>query len=386
MKKKHLHYSKRQRVEEPLENVEFVVHKFNNRPKPDKNKTLIVCCFSEFGCETISCLYCLPKILQKTAGFYTIAVGWYGRAYLYKHLVDEFWELKEDYQHLRDNTFAFKYVGKNLAKIENQMSNHGKVIPTGYMGNLLVGNYCGNPECRDVRQGWESIEKCPKCGEVEKYYRSIFGDHQHNKKFAVRLPHPSKEKLDWARKLVGEKAVAIFARGRKTYGRNLPSSFYVDLIKLLEDKGYSPVWLGEKQSTQPCPVDHILDFSRNPESRDLESTLAIVCNCEFTVQFWTASTRLAGMMGIPWLLFETPDQIYAKQEGIRQEMSTFGEKKLCLCDFNNVYNNPKEAIDLTKRCIEEMQIGNFDDVVGLIDNKEALANLIEGDFYNLRRK
>jgi hypothetical protein len=39
-------------------------------------------------------------------------------------------------------------------------------------------------------------------------------------------------------------------------------------------------------------------------------------NLQFTIQFWTASTRLASMMGVPWILFESPDQIAGNgQEG-----------------------------------------------------------------------
>jgi hypothetical protein len=43
-----------------------------------------------------------------------------------------------------------------------------------------------------------------------------------------------------------------------------------------------------------------MDFSRLPEARDLELTLAIISQLQFTVQFWTASTRLAAMVGTPF--------------------------------------------------------------------------------------
>lgn len=378
-------YSKREKSdEEKIPEANFVVHKFNNRPRPEKDKMLIICCFSEFGCETIGSMYCIPRILQSLPGYYSVVVGWHGREYLYKHLVDEFWELGEEHQHLRDYVYAFGYTSKNLFRIEQEMKGYGKVVPTSYMGNILVGNFCKNPECRYVLQSWAWVEKCPKCGNTDNFTHSMLSDHQFNKKFAVKPPHPSKEKLDWAREKVGNKAVAVFARGRKTYGRNLPSEFYVDLLKSLESKGYTPIWLGEKQSIQKCPLDHIYDFSSDERSRDLETTLAIICNCEFTVQFWTASTRLAGMVGTPWLLFETPDQIYAKQEGVRQAISTFGKKKLCLSDFKKVYDNPKEALALFEKCVKEMEEENYEDVIGMVENEEALIGLINNDFYNLR--
>src|SRR3972149_10947044 len=382
---KPIKYSKQQQQpEESIGSVGLIVHKFNNRPKPDKDKVLIICCFSEFGCEVIGSMYCIPRILQSLPGYYTIVVGWYGREYLYKYLVDEYWELKEEYQHLRDSVHAFGSSSKNLLKIEKEMSNYGKVIHTSYMGNMLVGNYCKNPKCRYILQGGAWVEKCPKCGEEENFTHSMLSDHQSNKKFAVKPPYPSKEKLDWAREKMGKRAVGVFARGRKTYGRNLQPDFYVKLIEILEKRGYTPVWLGEKQSIQPCPVDHIYDFSAEEKARDLETTLAVICNCEFTVQFWTASTRLAGIVGVPWLLFETPDQIFAKQEGVRQAITTFGEKKLCLCDFKKVYDHNKTALELFERCIKEMEEKNYNDVIGLVENEESLAGLMNNDFYNLR--
>ena len=65
-----------------------------------------------------------------------------------------------------------------------------------------------------------------------------------------------------------------------------------------------------------------------PNARDLEQTLAIVCGCEFPVQFWTASTRLAGVMGVPYLLFESPDQIWGQgQEGYRRNLCDLWAKQ-----------------------------------------------------------
>ena len=65
---------------------------------------------------------------------------------------------------------------------------------------------------------------------------------------------------------------------------------------------YNPIWLGEKQSTLACPVSDVVDMTRKPEARDLELTLAIVSQLEFTIQFWTASTRLSALVGTPYLV------------------------------------------------------------------------------------
>jgi alkanesulfonate monooxygenase SsuD/methylene tetrahydromethanopterin reductase-like flavin-dependent oxidoreductase (luciferase family) len=50
-----------------------------------------------------------------------------------------------------------------------------------------------------------------------------------------------------AKQYLKPNSVGIFARGRAMYGRNLSPEFYVNLIKMLEDLGYNPIWLGEKQ-------------------------------------------------------------------------------------------------------------------------------------------
>ena len=152
----------------------------------------------------------------------------------------------------------------------------------------------------------------------------------------------------------------------------------------MESRGYSVVWLGEKQSTLPCPVDHVVDFSRMPESRDLEKTLAIVCNLEFTIQFWTASTRLAGIMGVPFLLFESPEQICVSysgimgaQEGKRLELTSFGDKKVVLAHYMSVLANQDKALGLVDRAIDEMNEGNYEEILGMVEDQQFAAQLQE---------
>ena len=144
------------------------------------------------------------------------------------------------------------------------------------------------------------------------------------------------------------------------------------------------IWLGEKQSTLPCPVDHVMDFSRMPESRDLEKTLAIICNLEFTIQFWTASTRLAGLMGVPFLLFESPEQICVSlsglmgaQEGKRLELTSFGPKKVVLAHYTSVLQQQDEALKIVDRAISEMNEGNYDEMLGMVEDQQFAAQLQE---------
>lgn len=359
---------------EKLVNIEFNVFKFNDKPKPDKDKITIVSCLSEFGCETIGCLFCLPRIFKEIPGDYKIAVGWYGREYFYRHLVDEFWEIKEEFQWLRDYCKAFHNDSKNLAKLENALSAYGKTIKSHQLGQIAVGNRC--KKCGHLWGDTNYVKECPNC-KGDDIIRSLFGDVQYYKKQAVPIPKPSAEKMELADKYLKENPVAIFARGRTTYGRNLQPEFYVKLISLLESMGYNPVWLGEKQSTLACPVDHIVDFSRLPECRDLELTCAIVSKCKFTVQFWTASTRIAALMGTPHLMFESPMQIWGEgQEGFRLGLlKDMAPIKIVISHFLNTKEDHPGAIKIIERAIKEMEVGNYKDIIGLVDNRTYTESL-----------
>lgn len=357
---------------EELQDVKFNVHKFTNRPKPsDPRRVVIISCFAEFGCETIGVLYCIPRLLREHPGAYKIAMGWYGRSYFYRHLVDEFWEIKEEHQWLREYCRAFHHDSKNLKALEAGVTKFGTVFPTTHLGRYAIANRCnrcqahwGGAQTKDLH-----LKSCPKCGS-EDAYMSLFSDVKKAKHEAVRLPPPSREKLEEADALLGPNPVGVFARGRKCYGRNLQPEFYAELVYLLRNMGYSPIWLGEKVTTQPCPVSDVVDLSRSEKARDLELTMAIISRCRFTVQYWTASTRLAGMLGIPYLLFESPDQIWGNgQEGYRRNLADFGPSKLAVCHFRNVYEDNDRGIVVTKQCIQEMERGNYEDVFGMLDTR-----------------
>lgn len=376
------------RSEKALDAIEFTVHKFNNRPKPKKKDRIkVVSCFSEFGCEMLGCLYCIPRLLRRFPGQYIIAMGWHGREYLYRHLVDEFWEVKEEYMWLREHTRAFHHISSNLKALEEAVTTHGDVVPAAALGKYAVSNFCRT--CGKFWHEWrKQTPACPCCASTV-IVRSIFTDIAGNKPTARKIPRPSGPAMEWAKSMVGPKTVGIFARGRQCYGRNLQPEFYVKLVALLEGMGYSVIWLGEKQSTQPCPVPHVTDFSRMSESRDLEKTLAIVCNLEFTVQFWTASTRLAGAMGVPFLLFESPEQIYVSysgimgaQEGKRLELCSFGPKKVVLSHFKNVYEDHDTALGLVERAVGEMMVGDYKDILGQVQD-EAFSTTMQTEHYEL---
>src|SRR5687767_7044293 len=124
----------KKRSEERIMDVQFNIHKFTSRIRPGKDEVIIISCFSEFGCEVVGAMYCIPRVIRDNPGAYVIVMGWYGRSYLYKHLADEFWEIHEDCQNLRDHSLAFHHNSKNLKKIEKAVAEHGRVYPAEAMG------------------------------------------------------------------------------------------------------------------------------------------------------------------------------------------------------------------------------------------------------------
>jgi ADP-heptose:LPS heptosyltransferase len=281
---------------------------------------------------------------------------------------------------LRDHCYAFHHLSRNLKNIEQSISIHGSSVPSSMLGKYVIGCYCNT--CGKTWNEWrQAVTNCPSCTSTA-IINSIFADVDQYKNTAVKIPRPSKENLEWAKSFIKPNTVGIFARGRKTYGRNLPKEYYVQLIHKLQSQGYNIVWLGEKQSTQPCPVEGIFDFSRENESRDLEKTLAIICHLEFTIQFWTASSRLAALMGVPYILFESPDQIFTSgilpgQEGRRLELLTFGPKKIVLSDFLNVLDDFDGTLNLLDQAILELKNKNYDHLIGMVDYPDIVRKMAD---------
>lgn len=364
--------------EKILPSIGFNKFKFSNKQPPDdKSKILFITCFSEFGCESIALLYCIPKIIQKFSPSYVVCVGWHGRDYLYRHLVDEFWAVKEEHQWLREYSLAFKSTSKNISNLEASLENLGSLYKGEMMGQICLGN-----TCRSCNNFWgESSHDCvcPLC-KSSNIERGLLNDVKTHKKFAVNIPKPRQECLEQVKKsYLKPKSVGVFARNRVCYGRNLGSNFYIKLVNSLKDRGYNPIWLGERQSILPCPLEDITDFSSTKDSDNLELTLALISQLEFTVQFWTASTRLASMVNIPWILFESPDQIVGNgQEGIRIALtSDTDKKKIVLAQYKNVLEDQDTALKILFRSIDEMHSGNWSDVIGQVDNPDIISSMLE---------
>lgn len=369
-------FKKKQEKEELIEEIKFKVHKFNNRERPSNKSDIVVFpSFSEFGSEIISIIYCIPHLLTtRYLGKYSIAMGWYGRKYLYEHLVDEFWELDESHQPLREHCLAFHHNSKNLHMLEKRASETGHVVHVDEYAIVCLYqkiNSCivsiNEKVCNGEVEELPDSQKCRKCGTnypgVGVYYDIIKA-----KSKAKWLPAP---KIDFLPKLKPN-SVGICARNRKRYGRNLPIEFYEKLICLLEDMGYNPIWFGEEQSTYACPFSRIPDFRGE---KDLEKVLALMIQLQFTIQFWTASTRLAALSGIPFLLFESPGQIYDNgQEGIRLNICSRTPYKLVLSNFWNVFNDHTDGLRLVERAIREMEIGNYEEITGMVDSVKVVKH------------
>lgn len=380
--------AKRKSAEEKLSEIKFTVHKFTCRPKPKNNKDIVIFpVFSEFGSETLIPLYCIPKLMQRRyCGKYSIVMGWHGRAYLYKHLVDEFWELNEEYQYLREYCRAFHHDSKNLKELAEQAAETGQVVSIGEVGNLAVypalqecPALVNQLQCKGHILPGDQSQLCTKCG-VSFPAPGLFSDVKKYKQRVVWPPPPAQEKLSLAAGYLKPRSVGIVGRGRKCYGRNLDADFYRRLIGLLESLGYSPIWLGEKATTIPCPCPHVLDFSRTEESRDLELTLALVSQLSFTIQFWTASTRLAGLVGTPFLLFESPDQVWGQgQEGFRLNLCSRGPKKIVAAQFINVLEDQDTALEIVKQAVSEMEKDNYQTIIGQVENVDEIQKLISNN-------
>ena len=369
--------------EPTLSSISFYRHKFNKRT-PSKNNVVFISAFFEFGCESLMSLYILPALLEKYRGKYIVVLGWYGRDFIYKDFVDEYWELKEEYQFLREHCRAFYHQSTNLKKLEVKLSDFGTILHKNEYGNIVcfpVLDECNintSPYtlCKGRVMRYDTYQQCLKC-DYKYPKKGIYFDAVKAKKTA-RWPVISPDKIEIAKSIIPPNAVGITARGRKTYGRNLTEEHYIQLIEMLKAKGYNPVWTGEKVSIMPCPCSDILDLSQRDEYRDLEQVLAYTSLMQFTIQYWTASTRLAGLVGTPYVIFESPDQIWgAGQEGYRLYLSSKTDKiKLVISHFQMTLKD----IDGYKSCmletINEIENDDYSIKIGLVENQESIKQLI----------
>lgn len=356
------------------DNVKFKLHKFTKRLRPtDKRKIILITSFGEMGCETLIPLYCMPRLIKTNSNCYFIVLGFSGRDYLYKHLADEFWELDPSLSWLRTFSYAFVNLSKVYAKIVGKIKDYGNVVSGEILGHMVVGCTCRN--CGNYYGSQDQDTICPKCQSAN-VDKSIFSDVKNNRKKVVNIPKPREEYVSWAEKIVGNNAVGIFARKRKLYNRNLPIDFYKNLVTYLQERNFTVVWLGEKESTHECPENMgVVNFSDMPESYDLERTLAIITKCKFTIQYWTASTRLAGLVDTPFIIFESPGQILPCQAQEAHRIcltSNYDKRKVVLCSFDMALNDTETVFKHTKRAINNLLNKNYNIEISLVDHPRTI--------------
>ncbi len=360
--------------EESLEKIEFSIHTFRDS---DKSKTVFIFALVEFGCELFIPHYFIEDLKTKYADCKIVVIGWFGRAFLYENLADEFWEVKESYMWLRDYTKAFQHSSKNIKRLEDCLKVKGHVLPSSKLGNYVLENVC--LDCNG-KFGSDKSTACPTCYSMN-IKKSMFANlHDAKKRYKALSFYDAKIEA-WVNENMPNNMFGIFARSRKAYGRNLDAGFYQSLINHIKSLGYAPVWMGEKQSVLPCPDPSVVDFSSMPEASNLRYTLQVIAKCVCTFQCWTASTRLAQITNTPFVLVESVDQIYGKgQEGKRLFLFTqdFSKQKIILCNYHNVCENMSTFELICKKCIHDFLVGHDSDVVvGLVDYPEYVEAIQE---------
>jgi hypothetical protein len=188
----------------------FTIHKFTDRPRLDGEDRIIFSCFSEFGCEVLGVTYQIPRAISENQGKYFIAVGWRGRSFLYRHLVDEFWELNENYQNLRDNALAFHNNSKTLKLLDRSLENYGVLCDSNGMSKMVVANQC---ECGNYWGYNQKSDSCSRCYS-KSFVRSLFADPIWWRRRAKRLPLPSEQVLNKVKQFLpdNKKTVAVSVR------------------------------------------------------------------------------------------------------------------------------------------------------------------------------
>ena len=356
--------------EQVLDSVNFTIQSFTKVDEEDRTPYLFVNCLVEFGCEALLPHYFLPALQHKRDTYRLVCIGWEGREILYKNYVDEFWGLKPEYNFLRNYTRAFGGASKNIRNIENVLSKQNFVYKSGHVGNYFLKNEC--PKCLKIMHG-SHIEKCSQCGN-KNIKKSILGGLQESKKKYFEYYLNLDEYKHWAKHLINNKTIGIFARKRPAYGRNLSEEFYIKLIDGIKKEGYDVIWLGERESTMKCPVKDIFDFTTSQYADDLGRCLSLVSRCSATFQAWTASTRISQLTNVPFCLVESPEQLYGRgQEGRRLYLLTkdFDKKKILLSDYYEIKNQQE---NFAEYCLDNffdfLHNKNSNDVVGYVSNYE----------------
>jgi len=355
------------------------------RPNNKKKENVFLSTLVEFGCESLLPHFYLPYYASKNKDFHKIVIGWPGRSLFYEHYADEFWSIDPKYSYLRAYTKAFSGMSKNIKAIEASLKLFGHVVPSANLNKYFCEGVCKN--CKKSFINVKKIVECEHCGSTE-VINSILADTDYHKLRYRSLYVNFGKYSDLLKDVCKSKNIAVFARNRVTYGRNLPADFYLNFCSKLENKGYNIFWLGEKVSALPCPSKSYFDFTKSEFADDIHACLALVSQCKGTFQAWTASTRFAQAVNIPYVLVESFDQIFGfGQEGKRIKLLTpdMKTKKIIFSNYKTVIKDLNYFADLCfEHFIDFIENKNYIDVVGAMESKEYYENLLkENDLWKL---
>ncbi len=363
-----------------FQEISFNKHIFNE--EKDIQGKIFYFSFGEFGCETMLPTFLIPRVNSNFQEYRKIVVGWHDREYFYRNICDEYWELDSQYMSLKDHSYAFENASLEIRNLAKRLSPLGKIIDGTKIGKLCVTAKC--QKCDFEFEVDRGDICCPKC-HTDKIFNSLLQGAKSYKLGSNLLPPIRKEFLDFANEYIPENTVALFARNRKTYKRNLSTNHYNKIIDMLSSLGYNIVLLGENVSSYNLDNTKIINFMNHKLAGNLEAAFAIVNRCVFSLQFFTASTRISSMLDKPFVLFESVDQIYGRgQEGIRLSLMTknYNNKKLVLANFADVDENTDESVELTKRAVHELIVEKNADDLFLRPNGYA-SSLQEGSIKRL---
>ena len=358
----------------------FKKHIFN--PETDISSRLFYFSFAEFGCESLIPTFLIPRINTGFNRYRKIVLGWSGREYFYRNVCDEFWELDEKFMALKNESYAFKNISREIIALNKRLSNLGIVINGDKMGNL-----CLNCRCQDCSEEFYRDRgdiSCIKCGSNRVIKSLLQGCKEYKKSISPLSPIGDKY-VEWANSIIPVKSVALFARNRKTYGRNLPENFYDKIIDLIISMGYNVVLLGEPISSYNIQSPKIINLFNTEYAGNLEAAFAAVNKCDFSIQFYTASTRISSLLDKPFILVESPDQLFGRgQEGRRLSLMTknYSKKKFIVSNFSDVLDNFDKFFTIFKDAAEDFVFKNnpedvfFDPSDYLIESSKTYKEFI----------
>ena len=345
----------------------FTKHVFTE--ETEFKKKMFFLSFGEFGCETLLPTFLIPRITSNFPEYRKIVVGWNNREYFYREICDEFWELHPKYMSLKDHSHAFENISVEISSLNKRLNPLGIVVNGTKLGKLTIKARC--KKCSFEFEMDRGDIYCAKCYS-ENIEKSLFQGSKIYRDYAYPLPKIKQEFIEFAKNYIPDNTVALFARNRKTYGRNLSVEHYEKTIDMLIDLGYNVVLLGESVSSYNLNNDKIINFFDHELAGNLEAAFAIVDRCVFSLQFFTASTRISSILNKPFILVESIQQIYGLgQEGIRISLMSknIKNKKLILANFVDAYENTNEIINLVKQAINDFIVNkNADDLFFDIHN------------------